>query len=159
MITAKTDSPRNAEGRPTPAPGRRGRPPRRELGDALHLGGLRTLLALGHLELHPLVVVQAAVTRTCDFAVVDEQVAAAVIRGDEAVALFAVEPLDRALRHAYSTENPPRNIGAFVAAGATREVRGARSTSPRAKARTRTATAGTTVAGEQASSTGESRTR
>src|SRR3954470_2918677 len=77
-------------------------------GDALHLGGLRALLALGHLELHPLVVVQAAVTRTCDFAVVDEQVAAAVIRGDEAVALFAVEPLDRALRHAYSTENPPR---------------------------------------------------
>src|SRR4051794_23453371 len=63
---------------------------------------LRALLALGDVELHPLVLVQAAVAVCLDRRVVDEDVSAATVRGDEAEALFAVEPLHAALRHSLS---------------------------------------------------------
>src|SRR4051794_16075625 len=61
--------------------------------------GLRALLALGNLELDPLVLVQAAVPRGLDRGEVGEDVRAAVVRGDEAEALVRVEPLHNAGNH------------------------------------------------------------
>src|SRR5512133_161738 len=63
--------------------------------DVFRLG---SFLALGDVELDLLPFLQAAVATTGDRAEVDEHVLAA-IDGDEAVALVAVEPLHRALRH------------------------------------------------------------
>src|SRR5256885_2164172 len=57
------------------------------------VGGLRPLLALGHLELHPLVLGECLEAGALDLAEVDEQVLAAAVRGDEAEALLLVEPL------------------------------------------------------------------
>src|SRR5919107_3192940 len=62
--------------------------------------GLRALLSLGHLELDPLVLVQAAVARGLDRGEVGEDVGAAVVRGDEPEALVRVEPLHYARNHA-----------------------------------------------------------
>jgi hypothetical protein len=56
---------------------------------------------LGYFELNPLTLVERTVAVRLDGRVVDEDVLAAVY-GDEAVALFVVEPLDRALRHVHS---------------------------------------------------------
>src|SRR5690606_239303 len=67
--------------------------------DRAALGGLRALLALRHLELDLLVVLEGAVARTLDLAEVREQVLAAVVGGDEAEALFSVEPLDGSSSH------------------------------------------------------------
>src|SRR3954454_24906386 len=64
------------------------------------VGGLRALLALGHLELDPLVLVQAAVAGGLDGREVGEDVGAAVVRGDEPKALLSVEPLHDAGNHA-----------------------------------------------------------
>ena len=63
------------------------------------LVGLRTLGPLSDLELHPLVLLQRAVAGRLDRREVGEDVGAATILGDEAVALLRVEPLDRAGRH------------------------------------------------------------
>src|SRR3954469_7944878 len=67
-------------------------------GDDADQVGLRSLLALGDLELDALVLLEAAIAVRLDRAVVHEDVRA-VVGLDEAVALFAVEPLDDALRH------------------------------------------------------------
>jgi predicted ABC-type transport system involved in lysophospholipase L1 biosynthesis ATPase subunit len=61
-------------------------------------GGLRALRALGDLELHVLVLLQAAEAVAVDLGVVHEDVRP-VGAGDEAVALLRVEPLDGSLCH------------------------------------------------------------
>src|SRR6266568_3329024 len=61
--------------------------------DALRLWALGTL---AYLELHLLVLLQAAVARTLDLRVVHEHIRSAVIKLDEAVALLSTEPLDGA---------------------------------------------------------------
>src|SRR5205807_3280005 len=55
--------------------------------------GLRALGALGDVELHPLVLLQAAEPVRGDLGEVDENVLTATVDGDEAEALVAVEPL------------------------------------------------------------------
>src|SRR5699024_8871549 len=72
-------------------------------------GGLRALLALAHLEAHALVLVQAAEAAGVDLRVVDEHVRAAVIGGDEAEALFGVEPLHGAFSHSDSSYSVDQN--------------------------------------------------
>ena len=67
--------------------------------ERLNVLGLRALLALRGVELDALVLVQALVTLAGDGGVVDEHVRAAAVGGDEAEALFAVEPLHGALCH------------------------------------------------------------
>src|SRR5689334_22322956 len=71
---------------------------------AYHSGGtnvrrLRTLGALGDVELDPLVVVETAVALGRDSRVVREHVGTPAIRRDEPEALLCVEPLDCADRH------------------------------------------------------------
>src|SRR5690348_13089502 len=61
-------------------------------------GGLQALRALGHLELHVLVLLQAAEAGAVNLGVVHEDVRS-VGAGDEAVALLRVEPLDGSLCH------------------------------------------------------------
>src|SRR5215469_8946704 len=60
---------------------------------------LRALGALAGGELDPLVFLQAAEAVNLNRGVVHEDVGAAVIRGDETIALVGVEPLHGALRH------------------------------------------------------------
>src|SRR4029453_7168348 len=60
---------------------------------------LRALLALGHVELDPLVVFEAAEPGRVDRRVVDEDVGTPVVWGDEAEPLLGVEPLHSALNH------------------------------------------------------------
>src|SRR5699024_3510428 len=67
--------------------------------DGADLLGLRPLVALADIELHALPLVEGAVAVHVDLAVVHEDVCAASVDLDESVALFGVEPLDRALRH------------------------------------------------------------
>src|SRR5215470_18138937 len=67
--------------------------------DGADLLGLRTLLALGNLELDPLVLLQGAVAARLDRGEVHEHVGSTAVHGDEAEALFGVEPLDGSLRH------------------------------------------------------------
>src|ERR1700724_1806667 len=62
------------------------------------VGGLRALRALGYLELHVLVLLQAAEAVAVNLGVVHEDVRS-VGAGDEAVALLRVEPLDGSLCH------------------------------------------------------------
>src|SRR5437016_3582863 len=75
---------------------------RRRLGEALagdlDVFRLRSLLALGDVELDLLPFLQAAVAATGDRAEMHEHVLAALDR-DEAIAFVAVEPLHSALRH------------------------------------------------------------
>src|SRR5438034_10658108 len=54
-----------------------------ESDDHPHVGGLGALLALGHLELHLLVLVEVAVALSCDRAEMHEDVGATFILGDE----------------------------------------------------------------------------
>src|SRR5260370_26382994 len=61
-------------------------------------GGLRALRALGYLELHVLVLLQAAEAVAVNLGVVHEDVRS-VGAGDDAVALLRVQPLDGSLRH------------------------------------------------------------
>src|SRR3954453_22646100 len=65
----------------------------------LDRGGLRALLALGHLELNTLSLFEAAVTRCLDGGVVGEQILRSVIGGDEAETLFGIEPLHGSSGH------------------------------------------------------------
>src|SRR5579859_4494024 len=67
--------------------------------DSADVRCLRALLALRHVELDALVVLEAAIAVGLDRRVVDEYVRLAAIGCDEAEALLAVEPLDRALSH------------------------------------------------------------
>src|SRR3954451_21071838 len=59
--------------------------------------GLHALLALAGGEAHALVLVKGAVAARLDRGVVDEDVLASVIGGDEAEALLGVEPLHGAV--------------------------------------------------------------
>src|SRR5262245_2861271 len=61
--------------------------------------GLRPLLALGNVELDPLVLFQAAVAAHLDRGEVHENVSTAAVYRDEAEALLGVEPLHGSLRH------------------------------------------------------------
>src|SRR5258706_4171107 len=61
-------------------------------------GGLRALRALGYLELHVLVLLEATETIAVNLGVVHEDVRS-VGTGDEAIALLRVEPLDGSLCH------------------------------------------------------------
>src|SRR3954469_16764671 len=67
--------------------------PRRPSGGSLDVRGLRALGALRHDELDARVLDEGLEAVALDFAEVREQVLAAVVRGDEAVALALVEPL------------------------------------------------------------------
>jgi aminoacyl-tRNA hydrolase len=65
--------------------------------------GLRALLALSHLELHALVLIQSPVAAGVgDRGEVDEDVSSTPVGRDETVALLCVEPLHSSLRHAVS---------------------------------------------------------
>src|SRR6516165_282871 len=66
--------------------------------DGANAGGLRALRALGYLELHVLVLLEAAEAVAVNLGVVHEDVRS-VGTGDEAVALLRVEPLDGSLCH------------------------------------------------------------
>src|SRR5262249_21365889 len=66
--------------------------------DGPDAGRLRALRALGDLELHVLVLLQAAEAGAVNLGVVHEDVRS-VGAGDEAVALLRVEPLDGSLCH------------------------------------------------------------
>lgn len=79
----------------------------------MHLVGLRALLSLRHLELDALTLLKGLVTVHVDRAVVNEDVTSA-IDGDEAVALLAVEPLHRALRHNDPSLLDPRPPGRWA---------------------------------------------
>src|SRR5207344_2218529 len=69
------------------------------LGDDADVAGLRAFLALRHVELDLLVLLQVAEPVACDRAVVHEDVGATVVLGDEAEALLAVEPLHSSCSH------------------------------------------------------------
>jgi len=74
--------------------------------DRLDCSRLRALLALSYLELNPLSLFEAAVTRGFDGGVVGEQILRSVVGGDEAETLFGVEPLHGSSGHsctAFST--------------------------------------------------------
>src|SRR5690606_23306402 len=68
-------------------------------GDHAYPFGLRALLALRDVELHPLAVIQSLVSIHLNGCEVNEHVRSAV-HGDEAVALLTVEPFDGTLCHA-----------------------------------------------------------
>src|SRR3954452_17981419 len=72
------------------------------LADGRDVRCLRALLALGLLELHLRAFLERLVATRLNRAEVDEQVGAATIGGDEAVALVSVEPLDGSGCHADS---------------------------------------------------------
>src|SRR3954466_3822697 len=86
--------------------------------DRPDVGGLRALLALRHVELDALVLVERAVAVGLDRREVHEDVGAAAVLCDEAEALLSVEPLHRALRHAVSSWDAcrPALCGPSVAA-------------------------------------------
>ena len=62
---------------------------------------LGALGALADLELNTLVLVEGLEATGLDLGVVNEDIAIGVIRGDEAEALFCVEPLDGSLSHLF----------------------------------------------------------
>ncbi len=71
---------------------------------ALHLGyvlGSRAFLTLLNLEGHHVAIGEGFVSFADDCGVMNENVRAAVIRGDEAEALLFIEPLYLALRHVF----------------------------------------------------------
>src|SRR3989440_1709843 len=70
--------------------------------DGADVRGLRTLRALGDVELDPLVLLQATEAAGADRREVGEHVRATTIRGDEPETLIRVEPLHRTGRHVFS---------------------------------------------------------
>src|SRR6478609_4055459 len=69
--------------------------------DQRYAGSLGTLGALADLELNALVLVEGLEAAGLDLGVVNEDIAIGVIRGDEAEALFSVEPLHSSLCHLF----------------------------------------------------------
>jgi len=69
--------------------------------DQSYTGGLGALGALADLELNALVLVEGLEPTGLDLRVVNEDITVGVIRGNEAEALFSVEPLDGSLCHVY----------------------------------------------------------
>src|SRR3954468_210152 len=89
----------NAERRPAEPVG----PPFAECGsERADVLRLRALLALGDVELHLLILVEAAEAARRDRGEVGEDVGAAVVRADEAEALVGVEPLHGTCSHVCS---------------------------------------------------------
>src|SRR5262245_8278244 len=86
----------NERGRARPS---RARPRLASAAERADVLRLRALLALGHVELDPLVVFEAAEPGRVDRRVVDEDVGTPVVWGDEAEPLLGVEPLHSALNH------------------------------------------------------------
>jgi len=81
-----------------------GQIPVREVLDKLdqrYAGSLRALGALADFELNASVLVEGLEATGLDLRVVNEDIAIGVIRGDEAEALFSVEPLDSSLCHVF----------------------------------------------------------
>src|ERR1700688_3687284 len=70
--------------------------------DWTDLLGLRALGAASRGVLHPLIVLEAAITVSLDGGVVHEDVGRAVVGGDETIALVRVEPLHCSLSHYFS---------------------------------------------------------
>src|ERR1017187_10885847 len=92
------------KGRPRPGPplnraGTRRCESRRGWSERANLLGLGPLSALAGGELDSLVLLKTAESVNLNRGVVHEDVGAAVVRGDETVALVGVEPLHGALRH------------------------------------------------------------
>src|SRR3954467_14262296 len=99
---------------------RKGPPPRtgdgpfpRSKSDHGDRRGLRALLALADLELDASVLLEALEAVTLDLAVVNEDVAATVVGGDEAEPLLGVEPLHSALSHQKSPCVTPKTGSHF----------------------------------------------
>jgi hypothetical protein len=69
--------------------------------DQRYAGSLGALGALADLELNALVLVEGLESTGLDLRVVNEDIAIGVVRGDEAEALFSVEPLDGSLCHLF----------------------------------------------------------
>jgi hypothetical protein len=69
--------------------------------DQRNAGGLGALGALTDFELNALVLVEGLEATRLDLGVVNEEIAIGVVRGDEAEALFSVEPLDGSLCHLF----------------------------------------------------------
>src|SRR5262249_30831605 len=82
--------------------------PVRPLGDRADVGPLRALLALGHLVLDLLVLLEVPVAVTDDRAEVHENVVATVVLGDESEALLGVEPLHGSCAHPVFPPSLPR---------------------------------------------------
>src|SRR5688500_11974377 len=77
--------------------------------DRVDLVSLRAFWPLGGLELHTLALIERPESGRLDRTVVDENVRAAAVHGDEAVALFGIEPLNGSLRHETSPSVCIRN--------------------------------------------------
>ena len=71
--------------------------------------GLWAFRPLGGLELDTLALIERPESGRLDRAVVDENVRTAAVHGDEAVALFGIEPLNGSLRHETSPSICIRN--------------------------------------------------
>jgi hypothetical protein len=69
--------------------------------DQRYAGSLRALCALADFELNTLVLIEGLEAAGLDFGVVNEDITIGVIRGNEAEALFSVEPLDGSLCHLF----------------------------------------------------------
>ena len=69
--------------------------------------GLGPLLALGQIEADALVLIQGAEAAVLDGGVVDEEVGAAFVGGDEAETLLGVEPLNGTLSHCLVLKKEP----------------------------------------------------
>src|SRR5215211_5843857 len=67
--------------------------------DRVDLVCLRAFWPLGGLELHSLALIERPESGRLDRAVVDKNVRTAAVHGNEAVALFGIEPLNGSLRH------------------------------------------------------------
>src|SRR2546423_1926376 len=74
----------------------------RALCERAHVRRLRALLPLRRLELHLRSLRQALEALAGDAAVMDEEVLAAIVGRDEAIALLVVEPLDGSCCHLFS---------------------------------------------------------
>lgn len=67
--------------------------------EGLHLRSTRPLGAAADLELYGLAILQRGIAVDLNFRVVDKEIFAAIVRLNESVAFFGVEPLDCSFAH------------------------------------------------------------